>query len=125
LAIEIQSPIPLDRARPRVSIGLPVYNGERYLESAIRCILTQTFTNFELILSDNASTDGTEAIFRAAAQQDSRIRLYRSDENRGLAWNWARMISDVLIALFPKSLSWVQRIQQNTNARKDPRLERR
>jgi glycosyltransferase involved in cell wall biosynthesis len=74
-----------------VSIGLPVYNGERYLDSAIQSILDQTYTNFELILSDNASTDGTEAICRAAARKDSRIRMYHSDQNRGLAWNWNRV----------------------------------
>jgi glycosyltransferase involved in cell wall biosynthesis len=79
--------------RPRVSIGLPVYNGERYLERAIHSILAQTYADFELILSDNASTDGTEAICRAAAMQDSRIRFYRSDRNRGLAWNWNRVFA--------------------------------
>ena len=49
---------------PKVSIGLPVYNGERYLAIALDSLLAQTFGDFELILSDNASTDGTQSIGR-------------------------------------------------------------
>ena len=45
---------------PKVSIGLAVYNGEKYLDEAIRSILAQTFKDFELIISDNASTDRTD-----------------------------------------------------------------
>ena len=88
---------------PRVSVGLAVFNGERYLEEAVRSILSQTFEDFELILSDNASTDGTEAICRRFAKQDPRIRYYRyptdiggaNNENRtfelsrGLYFRWA------------------------------------
>jgi glycosyltransferase involved in cell wall biosynthesis len=76
-----------------VSIGLPVYNGERYLEAGIRSILSQTFTDFELIVSDNASTDRTEQICRTFAAGDSRVRYARSDQNRGLAWNWNRVFA--------------------------------
>jgi glycosyltransferase involved in cell wall biosynthesis len=72
---------------PRVSIGLPVYNGEKYLEAALHSILAQTFTDFELIISDNASTDGTQGICRTYAARDVRVRYYRNEENRGLAWN--------------------------------------
>jgi glycosyltransferase involved in cell wall biosynthesis len=72
---------------PRVSVGLVVYNGERYLESAIESLLSQTFGDFELIISDNGSTDDTEGISRAAAARDPRIRYVRSDTNRGVAWN--------------------------------------
>jgi glycosyltransferase involved in cell wall biosynthesis len=59
---------------PRVSIGLPVYNGETFLAAAIDSLLAQTFRDFELIISDNASTDGTEAICRDRASRDARIR---------------------------------------------------
>ncbi len=52
---------------PRVSVGLIVYNGERYLESRIASMLGQSFRDIELIISDNGSTDGTERIGRAAA----------------------------------------------------------
>lgn len=72
---------------PRVSIGLPVYNGEDLLPQTLDNLLGQTFTDFELIISDNASSDRTEAICRDYAQRDSRIRYYRQSENRGAAWN--------------------------------------
>lgn len=76
------------RAAPRVSVGLPVYNGERYLALALDSLLGQTFEDFELIISDNASTDATEEICRSYAARDSRIRYERSDVNRGAAWNF-------------------------------------
>ena len=62
--------------RPSVSICLPVYNGENYVREAITSILEQTFEDFELIISDNASTDGTGEICRDAAARDSRVRYY-------------------------------------------------
>jgi glycosyltransferase involved in cell wall biosynthesis len=68
---------------PRVSIGLPVYNGERYLVQAIDSILSQTFTDIELIISDNASTDSTEKICREYARKDPRVRYSRNDTNIG------------------------------------------
>jgi glycosyltransferase involved in cell wall biosynthesis len=73
---------------PRVSIGLPVYNGERFLAEAIESILAQTFTDFELVISDNASTDDTEAICRAYAERDRRIRYERLPHNIGGASNF-------------------------------------
>ena len=73
---------------PRVSIALPVYNGERYLEQSIRSVLAQTFTDFELIVSDNASTDRTIEIVERFAAIDPRVVLLRNDENRGAAWNY-------------------------------------
>src|ERR1700728_3247447 len=72
---------------PLVSIGLFLYNGERFLEAAIDSILNQTFKDFELILSDNCSTDRSEEICRRYAAQDSRIRYYRADRNMGAGWN--------------------------------------
>jgi glycosyltransferase involved in cell wall biosynthesis len=73
---------------PRVSIGLPVYNGENYLVAAVESILCQDFTDFELIISDNGSDDATQAICERFAQADSRVRYHRSDTNRGAAWNY-------------------------------------
>jgi glycosyltransferase involved in cell wall biosynthesis len=73
---------------PRVSIGLPVYNGEAYLASTIESILEQSFRDFELIISDNASTDGTEEICRTIAERDPRVAYYRNDENVGAANNF-------------------------------------
>ncbi len=78
---------------PRVSIGLPVYNGERYLAESLESLLAQTFTDFELIISDNASTDRTEEICRAYAARDPRIRYYREEANHGMAWNFNRVFA--------------------------------
>ncbi len=74
--------------RPRLSIGLPVYNGERYLPAALAGLLSQDFTDFELIISDNASTDRTEDMCRAFAATDSRIRYHRNQSNLGAAANY-------------------------------------
>jgi len=72
---------------PRLSVGLPVYNGERYLGEAIDSLLAQSFDDFELIISDNASTDGTADICRRYARQDSRVRYIRQPQNIGLCPN--------------------------------------
>jgi len=68
---------------PRVSIGLPVYNGDKFLEQAIVSILGQTFTDFELIISDNASTDRTAEICSRFAKRDPRVRYSRNETNIG------------------------------------------
>jgi glycosyltransferase involved in cell wall biosynthesis len=73
---------------PRVSIGLPVYNGENYLNDAIAAILAQDFTDFELNIRDNASTDRTAAICRAHAARDRRVRYRRNDRNLGAGPNY-------------------------------------
>jgi len=75
---------------PTVSVCLPVYNGERFVGQAIASVLAQTLTDFELIVADNASVDGTEAICRDAASRDRRVRYLTADRNRGLAWNHNR-----------------------------------
>lgn len=75
---------------PRVGIGLAVYNGGNFLAEALESILAQTFTDFELIISDNHSTDGTEAICRAYAARDSRIRYVRNERNLSAAPNLNR-----------------------------------
>lgn len=76
---------------PLLSVGLFVYNGERFLEEALHSILNQTFTDFELIISDNASTDRTGEIAEAHAKRDDRIRYYRSEKNMGAGWNVRRV----------------------------------
>jgi glycosyltransferase involved in cell wall biosynthesis len=78
---------------PRLSIGLPVYNGEKYLKQAINSVLAQTYTDYELIISDNASTDRTKEICLEYAKKDKRIKYYRSKVNRGAAWNWNRVFT--------------------------------
>lgn len=82
----------MNNTQPRVSIGMPVYNGAVYLKQALDSLLAQTFTDFEMIISDNGSTDETEEICRAYAAQDSRIRYYRNSQNLGAGWNFNRVL---------------------------------
>jgi glycosyltransferase involved in cell wall biosynthesis len=72
---------------PRVSIGMPVYNGAEFLAETLDHLLAQRFADFELIISDNGSTDGTEAMCRAWAGRDPRIRYVRHEVNRGSMFN--------------------------------------
>jgi glycosyltransferase involved in cell wall biosynthesis len=81
----------LSEPAPRVSIGLPVYNGAAFLADAIDSLLTQTFSNFELVISDNASTDATESICRDRAARDPRVRYFRNAENLGATRNFNRV----------------------------------
>ncbi|WP_041596220.1 glycosyltransferase family 2 protein [Halothece sp. PCC 7418] len=76
--------------QPRVSIGLPVYNGERFLRETLDSILAQTFEEFELIISDNASTDKTAEICQEYLAKDQRVRYFRNSENLGAARNYNR-----------------------------------
>lgn len=73
---------------PKISVGMPVYNGGEWLAEAIDSILGQTFRNLELIIADNASTDDTEAICRRYTEQDQRVRYYRNVENIGASENY-------------------------------------
>ena len=72
----------------KLSIGLPIFNGELFIHKAIESILAQTFKNFELIISDNASTDSTKQICEEFAKQDSRIRYFRQESNIGIHKNF-------------------------------------
>jgi len=74
-------------AVPRLSIGLPVYNGGGYLAESLEALLGQSYEDFELIISDNASTDGTVGICRRYEKQDPRIRYVRQPHNIGLVPN--------------------------------------
>lgn len=80
----------MNERAPRVSIGLPVYNGQDYLSQALDALLAQTYSDFELVISDNASMDDTEEICRQYAARDGRIRYHRSEENLGAAPNFNR-----------------------------------
>ena len=75
----------------RISIGLPAYNGEAVLPEALDSLLAQTFTDFEIVISDNASTDATEAICRDYAARDPRIRYHRQERNLGAVPNFNRV----------------------------------
>jgi glycosyltransferase involved in cell wall biosynthesis len=72
---------------PRLSVGLPVYNGEKYLAEALDALLGQSYSDFELIISDNASTDRTEDVCRRYTARDPRIRYFRQPVNVGAAPN--------------------------------------
>jgi glycosyltransferase involved in cell wall biosynthesis len=76
--------------RPILTVGLPVHNREEFLRQSLDALLGQTFTDFDLIISDNASTDGTEDICREYTGRDTRIRYYRNLSNIGAPRNFNR-----------------------------------
>jgi glycosyltransferase involved in cell wall biosynthesis len=81
----------MTQPQPKVSIGMPLYNAEIYVEEALKSILAQTYTNFELIISDNASTDRTQSICSTYAEKDSRIIYHRNEKNLGIAPNFNKV----------------------------------
>ena len=85
-------------ARPgggaRVSIGVPVFNGAGYLEDCLDSLLAQTYRDVEILISDNASTDGTPDICRAYCERDERVRYYRQPRNRGVAANYRFLVDN-------------------------------
>jgi glycosyltransferase involved in cell wall biosynthesis len=85
---------------PRLSIGLPVYNGESLLAESIDALLGQSYEDFELVISDNASTDSTGDICRSYAKLDSRIRYIRQPRNIGLNPNHNFVIREARGELF-------------------------
>lgn len=76
---------------PVIAVGMPVYNGAKYLALSVEAVLAQTFGDFELIVSDNASTDATEEICRSYANKDSRIRYVRNERNVGASKNYNQL----------------------------------
>lgn len=85
---------------PRLTLGLPVYNGARLLPAAFESVLAQEFGDFELIVSDNGSRDDTEQICRDWAARDARIRYVRHDRNRGASFNHNFCVEQARGALF-------------------------
>lgn len=83
----------ISQHKPIVSIGMPVHNGERFIREAIDSLLEQTFTVFELIISDNASTDSTESICQRYSKQDQRIQYIRQQEDIGALRNFQFVLS--------------------------------
>ncbi len=73
---------------PLVSVGMPVFNGEAFLEDAIRSVLSQTLGDLELILCDNASSDRTAEICRDYEAREPRVRYFRNPRNLGAAANY-------------------------------------
>lgn len=85
---------------PEISIGMPVYNGGQHLRSAIDLILKQSFSDFELIISDNASTDETEQTCQEFASRDGRVKYFRQTENIGVANNFRFVFEQATAPLF-------------------------
>lgn len=76
--------------KPRVSVGMPVYNRDKYVAASIEAHLNQTYSDFELVITDNASTDRSDEICRSYAAKDSRVKYYRNPQNLGAAGNYNR-----------------------------------
>lgn len=81
-----------DSAAPAVSVCIPTYNGERYMEQCLHSVRTQTETDMEIVIVDDGSSDETPRIACEAAAQDERFRVYRNERNLGLVGNWNRCI---------------------------------
>ncbi|MEF2232201.1 MAG: glycosyltransferase family 2 protein [Pseudodesulfovibrio sp.] len=82
-----------NRSVPRVSIGMPVHNGAARMRRAVDSLLAQDFKDFELVISDNASTDGTWEICREYAARDPRVRISRNAENQGIMSNFKKVLA--------------------------------
>jgi glycosyltransferase involved in cell wall biosynthesis len=76
---------------PQISIGLPVYNGLPYVKELLDGLLAQTLGDFEIVISDNSSTDGTDELCRGYAAADARVKYFRNPENIGLIRNYNRV----------------------------------
>lgn len=87
-------------AAPRLTIGLPVYNGEDYLSESLDALLGQSYADFELVISDNASTDGTAEICRRYEARDPRVRYVRQPRNIGAAPNHNVVLDEARGELF-------------------------
>ena len=98
---------------------MPVFNSERFLAEAIESILTQTFTDFELIIVDDGSTDGSADIIRAYAEQDSRIRFVQLAENMGDAGarnaSIARASGEYITGMDSDDISLPERLQKQVD----------
>lgn len=85
---------------PKISIGLPVYNSEKFIRQRIENLLTQTFSDFELIISDNCSTDSTFEICKEYSLKDSRIRCIKQKQNMGPVWNFNFVLKEAKAEYF-------------------------
>jgi glycosyltransferase involved in cell wall biosynthesis len=80
--------------RPKITVGLPTYNGERFLAEAVRSILDQDVDGLELVIADNASTDATRDMCQQFVVEDRRVRYLPAEQNRGAAWNFNRVVAE-------------------------------
>ena len=84
---------PVQRRTPKLSVGVPVYNGARFLERSLQALADQDLTDIEVIISDNGSTDATADIARDFTRTDPRFRYLHSQRNNGVSWNFNRVLS--------------------------------
>ena len=84
----------------KITVGMPVYNGEQYLESAIRSVLAQSYDDFVFLIADNASSDQTTDICQDFAAQDPRIRYLRHERNIGAAANYNVLFAEARTPYF-------------------------
>ena len=98
-------------SKPKISLGFPLYNEEKFLRERLESILTQTFDDFELIISDNASTDSTEHICKEYATKDKRIKYIRQPKNMGSSWNFIFVLQESI----GKYFMWVAADDKITN----------
>ncbi|MGH7488544.1 MAG: glycosyltransferase family 2 protein, partial [bacterium] len=78
--------------KPTISVCIPTYNGAAYLARCLDSVLAQTFSDFEVVIVDDRSTDESVAIARGYAERDSRVQVFRNDVNLGLVGNWNRCV---------------------------------
>ena len=87
-----------------LTIGMGVFNGEKTISKSIDSLLKQTFDDFKLIISDNASTDSTQKICEEYAKKDNRIQYVKQKKNLGLLKNWNFLLENATTKYFPISL---------------------
>lgn len=95
-AVTAENGLSSAKRAPKVSIGMPVYNGEPFIREALNSLLSQTFSDFELIISDNTSTDNTEKICREFELKDARVRYLRQKENIGAPANFKFVLDEAV-----------------------------
>ena len=112
--------------KPKVSVGMPVYNGAKYIREALDSLLSQTYADFELIISDNASTDGTQQICEEYACKDSRIRYVRQLNNLGALNNFQFVLNEAVGEYFMWaaaddiwSFNWIESLLQLSSKNKN------
>lgn len=86
--------------KPLLTVGVPVYNGARFLEQTLQALADQDLSDIEVIISDNGSTDATADIAEKFTRSDPRFRVLRSEVNRGVPWNWNRVLGQARAPFF-------------------------
>jgi len=94
--------------KPLVSISIPTYNGAKYIEDTLNCAINQSYTNIEIIITDDQSTDNTLEICNAFAAKDKRIKVFQNKINLGLLGNWCEVVDKT-----SKESDWIKFLFQD------------